>query len=114
MTFVPFPNFTCDLCTTVSIQRQLHQGDDFAIGQHWEKNTSLLFFSHPTSTSFLPHHLLSLWGYNPRYPQGCTWAEPPGEAQPMILRQAEHDIGRRASQGYMKTLGDQGKSVRIC
>ena len=26
-----------------------------------------------------------LWGYNPRYQQGCTWAEPLGEVQPTRL-----------------------------
>jgi hypothetical protein len=56
----------------------------------------------------------ALWGYNPGYPQGCTWAEPPGEAQPTRIRHAEHGTGRRASQGYKKILGDQGKFVRIC
>ena len=34
------------------------------------------------------HHLQQglLWGYNPRYQQGCTWAEPLGEVQPTRLR----------------------------
>jgi hypothetical protein len=55
----------------------------------------------------------ALWEYNPGYPQS-TWTEPPGEAQPIRICHAEHSTGRRASQGYKKILGDQGKSVRIC
>jgi hypothetical protein len=43
------------------------------------------------------YHAL-LWRYNPRYPQGCTWAEPPGEAQPTKSIRAGHDTGRRAPQ----------------
>jgi hypothetical protein len=44
----------------------------------------------------------TLWGYNPRYPQGCTWAEPPREAQPIRSSHAEHGTGRRVSQDCVK------------
>jgi hypothetical protein len=43
------------------------------------------------------YHAL-LWGYNPRYPQGCTWPEPP----PTRSSRVGHDIGWRAVQDCVK------------
>ena len=65
------------------------------LGRHVQQLGSTLNSSNRLKT-VLPNGCKALgdklWGYNPRYQQGCTWAEPLGEAQPIRLCMG-HAIG---------------------
>ena len=67
----------------------------------WKHRTSCVFEGASQDIKELLQSV-GLWGYNPGYPQDCTWLVPLGKAQPMRSCHVGHGTGWRAPQACVK------------